>query len=43
MQCDFNVLSGKGTANAKPIRAKGATVLLKDWSDEIGQKACGTE
>ncbi|AWI56711.1 hypothetical protein [Sinorhizobium fredii] len=43
VQCDFNVLSGKGTANAKPIRAKGATVLLKDWSDAIGQKACGTE
>ena len=42
-QCDFNVLSGKGTANAKPIRAKGATVLLKDWSDEIGQRVCGAE
>ncbi|WP_026187414.1 hypothetical protein [Ensifer sp. BR816] len=39
-QCDFNVLSGKGTANAKPIRAKGATIPLKDWSDEIGQRAC---
>ncbi|ACP24858.1 hypothetical protein NGR_c10720 [Sinorhizobium fredii NGR234] len=43
MKCDFNVSTGKGTANAKPIRAKGATVLLKDWSDEIGQKACGAE
>ncbi|AFL51885.1 hypothetical protein ABIE78_002256 [Sinorhizobium fredii] len=40
MRCDFNVLSGKGTANGKPIRAKGDTILLKDWSDEIGQRAC---
>ncbi|WEX78626.1 hypothetical protein PYH37_003532 [Sinorhizobium numidicum] len=43
MQCDFSVLSGKGTRNNKPITARGATVLLKDWSDDIGQKACGAE
>ncbi|WP_026619328.1 hypothetical protein M728_001021 [Ensifer sp. WSM1721] len=41
LQCDFNVLNGKGTTNGKPIASKGATILLKDWRDEMGQKACG--
>ncbi|HXV30066.1 MAG TPA: hypothetical protein VD840_07025 [Sinorhizobium sp.] len=41
MQCDLNVLTGKGTANGKPIATPGATILLKDWSDAFGQKACG--
>lgn len=41
LQCDFNVLNGKGTTKGKPIASKGATVLLKDWRDEMGQKACG--
>lgn len=40
-QCDLNVLTGKGKSNDKPITAKGELILLKDWSDDRGQKACG--
>jgi hypothetical protein len=40
-ECDFNVLTGKGTSNGKQIAAQGEIVLLKDWSDDIGRKACG--
>lgn len=39
--CDLNVLTGKGKADDKPVTAKAAFVLLKDWDDAIGQKACG--
>ena len=39
--CDFNVLTGKGTADDEPIAAKGEIVLLRDWSDDHGQTACG--
>ncbi|MBW9066239.1 hypothetical protein JNB71_23315 [Rhizobium herbae] len=42
-QCDFNVLTGKGTSNGKPIAAKGEIVLLKDWSDDRGRSVCGNE
>lgn len=38
--CDFNVLTGKGKSNGKPVATKGEIVLLKDWSDETGQKVC---
>ncbi|NVP58055.1 hypothetical protein [Mycoplana rhizolycopersici] len=40
-QCDLNVLTGKGTANGKPIAAKAEPVTFEAWNDEIGQKACG--
>ena len=39
--CDLNVLTGKGTANGKPVATKGAQVAFEDWRDEIGRKACG--
>ena len=38
--CDFNVLTGKGKSNGKPVATKGEIVLLKDWNDETGQKVC---
>ncbi|QRM55027.1 hypothetical protein [Sinorhizobium sp. BG8] len=40
-ECDFNVLTGKGKVNSKALTVKGELVLLKDWDDQIGQKACG--
>lgn len=39
-QCDLNVLTGKGNSNDKPVATKGELVLLKDWNDDRGQKAC---
>lgn len=39
--CDLNVLTGKGTADERPIATKAAFVLLRDWDDAIGQRACG--
>ncbi len=39
--CDLNVLTGKGKANDKPFATKGELVLLKDWNDDRGQRACG--
>lgn len=42
-QCDLNVLTGKGRARDKAISVKGELVLLKDWSDDRGQKACGIQ
>ncbi len=42
-QCDLNVLTGKGKANDKPVIAKGQLVLLKDWTDDRGQRACGIQ
>lgn len=41
--CDFNVLTGKGKSNGKPVAIKGEIVLLKDWSDDRGQSVCGNE
>ena len=42
-ECDFNVLTGKGKSSGKPVATKGEIVLLKDWSDDRGQTACGIE
>ncbi|MBD9372060.1 hypothetical protein IB238_05360 [Rhizobium sp. ARZ01] len=39
-ECDLNVLTGKGTANGKPIATKGAQIAFQDWSDEIGHTLC---
>lgn len=41
--CDFNVLTGKGKSNDKPIVAQGEIVLLKDWSNDRGRSVCGNE
>lgn len=43
LKCDLNVLTGKGKSNDKPIATKGELVLLKDWNDDRGQKACGVQ
>lgn len=40
-ECDLNVLTGKGTANGKPITTTGAQISFEEWSDQTGQKACG--
>jgi hypothetical protein len=42
-ECDLNVLTGKGKSSGKPVATKGEIVLLKDWSDDRGQKVCGIE
>jgi hypothetical protein len=38
--CDFNVLTGKGKLNGKPVAVSGKLIFLKDWNDETGQEAC---
>ena len=38
--CDFNVLTGKGKLDDKPVAVAGAMIFLKDWDDETGQKVC---
>lgn len=38
--CDFNVLTGKGKLNGKPVAVAGEMIFLKDWNDETGQKVC---
>ena len=38
--CDFNVLTGKGKLNGKPVAVAGKLIFLKDWNDETGQKSC---
>ncbi|MEK1929766.1 MAG: FG-GAP repeat protein, partial [Pararhizobium sp.] len=35
--CDFNVLTGKGKLNGKPVAVAGEMIFLKDWNDETGQ------
>ncbi len=44
-KCDVNFLTGKGTlqrgsAKAKPLRGKFASIKLADWSEEKRPKAC---
>lgn len=41
--CDFNVLTGKGKLNDKPVAVAGEMIFLKDWIDETGQKVCQAE
>lgn len=41
--CDFNVLTGKGKLNGKPVAVAGEMIFLKDWNDETGQKVCQAE
>lgn len=41
--CDFNVLTGKGMRNGKPIATNGELIFLKDWTDDRGQTVCGVE
>ena len=40
-ECDLNLLTGKGTANGKPIADGGGTIPLSDWTDQVGFTACG--
>lgn len=39
--CDYNVLTGKVTKDGKMLKADAKTVSIRDWQDDIGQKACG--
>lgn len=41
--CDFNVLTGKGKRDGKPVAVAGQMIFLKDWNDETGQKVCQKE
>lgn len=41
--CDLNLLTGKGTANGKPVAAKAARITLEAWRDAIGREACGLD
>lgn len=41
--CDFNVLTGKGMRNGKPVVITGELIFLKDWTDDRGQSMCGLE
>lgn len=40
-ECDLNVITGKGSANGKPVSIPGAEVTFLDWNDDTGLKACG--
>lgn len=42
-ECDFNVLTGKGKSNGKPVATKGEIVLLANWSDDRGQSVCANQ
>lgn len=39
--CDYNVLTGKATKNAKDLKAEARTINIQSWQDDLGQKACG--
>lgn len=43
IQCDINLLTGKGKANGKDITVTEKSPLLKDWKDESVTKVCGIE
>jgi len=36
LNCDLNLLSGKGTLNGKPVAFAARTIALQDWKDEVG-------
>jgi hypothetical protein len=38
--CDLNLLTGKGTADGKPVTEKLAPIPLADWSDDKLPQAC---
>ncbi|MDO9415908.1 hypothetical protein [Pararhizobium sp.] len=40
MECDLNVLTGKGELNGGPIKVAPQMVTIADWSDDIGLTAC---
>lgn len=42
-ECDLNVLTGKGKAGDRAVAVTGAMIALRDWSDDIGRKACGID
>lgn len=40
-KCDYNVLTGKVTRDGKAGKADARTIAVADWTDDIGNKACG--
>lgn len=38
--CDYNVLTGK-VSGGNGAKAEAKTIEIKNWQDDIGQKACG--
>lgn len=40
LECDINLLTGKGIVNGKPITGVTGAILLTQWSNEIGRAAC---
>ncbi len=40
LDCDMNMLTGKGVVNGKATTNAAGVILLKAWSDEAGRKAC---
>ncbi len=38
--CDLNLLTGKGTADCKPVKETLAPIPLSDWCDDRLPKAC---
>lgn len=41
--CDYNVVTGKFKNGETPGSTAPKTVPIEDWTDEIGQKACGLD
>jgi hypothetical protein len=39
--CDYNVLTGKVTHDGKAAKVDGRTITVADWTDDVGNKACG--
>jgi len=40
LDCEINMLTGKGTVNGKPITGATGAILLTQWSDDVGRQAC---
>jgi hypothetical protein len=40
LDCDLNMLTGKGLINGKPFTGVTGAILLTEWSDDIGRQAC---
>ena len=40
LDCEVNMLTGKGVVNGKPVTGAAGAILLHEWSDDIGRQAC---
>jgi hypothetical protein len=39
--CDYNVLTGKVTHDGKAAKVDARTITVAEWTDDVGNKACG--